>query len=333
MHRSLLECLDSSYIDEVLTKRVPDDTQLADANTDPDNYYYHQDDLFSVLAITDDTGAVIERYTYSDYGEFRITDALDAEVTASAIDNIHTYTGRLIDTDTGLYAYRHRWMAAPLGRFVQRDPLGFIDSMNLQVLCLSNAIKYVDPYGLQATDCDNLQPAKPVFFIEEDGITWICDVECAQPFIDRAQSLANQEYSSMQEKLGYLERKAEQIKYDYEIKKEAIEQLQLALLAKAGASTAVEMTTCLIWLALPPPLGYAPAAKCAAVSAGKLILKQAAIRASMGLLKEGLRRQVEQAVREIEREQQRIVDMTEFAIEKISDRAKDQIISSCCGIP
>jgi hypothetical protein len=50
-------------IDEVLSMR----DQVGD------DYYYHQDDLFSVYAMTDDAGNVVERYAYGDYGQVSVT--------------------------------------------------------------------------------------------------------------------------------------------------------------------------------------------------------------------------------------------------------------------
>jgi YD repeat-containing protein len=47
------------YIDEVLTMRRPSG-----------DYYYYADDLYNVTGISDQTGAVIERSTYHDYGAF-----------------------------------------------------------------------------------------------------------------------------------------------------------------------------------------------------------------------------------------------------------------------
>ena len=35
-----------------------------------------------------------------------------------------------------------------IGRFLQPDPIGYADSMNLYQYCGNNPIKYIDPYGL-----------------------------------------------------------------------------------------------------------------------------------------------------------------------------------------
>ena len=44
---------------------------------------------------------------------------------ASSYANVYTYTGRQLDTETGLYYYRHRMYHAQLGRFCSRDPIGY----------------------------------------------------------------------------------------------------------------------------------------------------------------------------------------------------------------
>ena len=56
-----------NYIDEVI--QIRDHTQPA-----PEDFYAHQDDLFSVYAITDAVGAVTQRYLNGDYGTRVTTD-------------------------------------------------------------------------------------------------------------------------------------------------------------------------------------------------------------------------------------------------------------------
>ena len=44
------------------------------------DFYYHTDDLYNVMALTDGVGDVVERYEYSDYGQPTITDAEGCDV-------------------------------------------------------------------------------------------------------------------------------------------------------------------------------------------------------------------------------------------------------------
>ena len=104
------------------------------------NYYYFQDGLDSVREITDGVGNVVKNYTYDVYG--RPSPAV------SAISNPYLFTGRRLDEESGIYYYRARMYDPNIGRFLQRDPLGYLDNMNLYAYCLNNSINFTDPYGL-----------------------------------------------------------------------------------------------------------------------------------------------------------------------------------------
>jgi len=111
-------------IDEVI--QIRDHTQPA-----PEDFYAHQDDLFSVNAITNAAGAVTQRYLYGDYGTRITTDAAGTAGFEPALEVDHGFTGRLHDETSGLIEYRHRWMRPEMGRFAQRDPLWYVDGMNV----------------------------------------------------------------------------------------------------------------------------------------------------------------------------------------------------------
>jgi RHS repeat-associated protein len=79
----------------------------------------------------------------------------------NVVANTTTYTGRSLDTETGLYYYRNRYYHAQLGRFVSRDPIGFLGGTNMYefVNCRPNI--FVDPMGLNpnqfgALDADDV---------------------------------------------------------------------------------------------------------------------------------------------------------------------------------
>jgi hypothetical protein len=57
--------------------------------------------------------------------------------------------------EVGIYYYRARTYDPSSGRFLQRDPLGYVDGFNLYEYANSNPINMSDPYGLKAEeDCD-----------------------------------------------------------------------------------------------------------------------------------------------------------------------------------
>ncbi len=120
-------------------------------------YYYHQNGQGSVEAITNSTATPVERYTYDAYGLVTVTDGSFNPIAPnawgtphSAIGNPDLFTGRQLDEETGLYFYRARYYDAVKGRFIQRDPLGYVDGANLYEYALSNPINFVDPMGLDA---------------------------------------------------------------------------------------------------------------------------------------------------------------------------------------
>jgi len=110
-------------------------------------YYYHANQQYSVAALTDGTGNVVERYTYDPYGKVTVL-AADGTTTraVSLYGNGLTFTGRRLDAETGLYYFRNRYYSSELGRFIGRDPLGYVDGMSLYAgYYVPNG---VDPHGL-----------------------------------------------------------------------------------------------------------------------------------------------------------------------------------------
>jgi RHS repeat-associated protein len=77
--------------------------------------YYHADGLGSVTSLTNSSGAAKQTYTYDSFGK----------ITASAgsVTNPFRYTGREMDSETGLYYYRARYNDAIAGRFIAEDSI------------------------------------------------------------------------------------------------------------------------------------------------------------------------------------------------------------------
>ncbi|MFC1602278.1 RHS repeat-associated core domain-containing protein [Pseudomonadota bacterium] len=132
-----------NYIDEVLSMQ-----------RGGNDYYYHQNVLWSVVAVTDAGASVVERYAYSDYGCVSVSDGAGVPVpdnawgaAHSAIGNPYMFTGRRWDEESGVYYYRARNYDCESGRFLQRDPLGYLDGMNLYLYVRDNPLRYTDPSG------------------------------------------------------------------------------------------------------------------------------------------------------------------------------------------
>ena len=135
--QSIYHYLYASYIDEpVMRWETAEDEAV----------YYHRNQQYSVVAITDDSGAIVERYSYTAYGEPAFFNGAGTIISGSAYGNRYTYTGREWDGFIKLYHYRARMYDPQLGRFLGRDPIGYVDSVN--PYRISIGLANVDPSGL-----------------------------------------------------------------------------------------------------------------------------------------------------------------------------------------
>ncbi|ULA61804.1 MAG: hypothetical protein LZF60_380016 [Nitrospira sp.] len=111
-------------------------------------FFYHQDGLGTVTELTDSTGSVAKAYAYDAYGNI-----LESPGT---VNQPYTYTGRELDSETGLYYYRARYYDAATGRFMQKDPIGFWGAdINLYRYVLNGPVNNVDPRGTDIAVIEN----------------------------------------------------------------------------------------------------------------------------------------------------------------------------------
>jgi len=151
-----------AYIDEVVHGRSDfwdgstpgPDGDFADSK---EQFYYTTNNLYSVAALVDTSGAVIERYEYLPYGTVTVytgagvdsTWFTSDDATSSYSDIQHvTFTGRRSDPESELMYFRNRYYSAELGRFVGRDPVGYEDSLNLYEYVSAQPTGSCDPLGL-----------------------------------------------------------------------------------------------------------------------------------------------------------------------------------------
>ena len=130
-----------------------DRADIADVDGDQNTtevlrFHYHQQALGCVTEMTEPGGAVVEWVTYDVYGLPTIRDQQGTQVSQSAIGNPYLYTGREYDPESGLYFYRARHYDPVTGRFLQRDPLGYVDSLTLYEYVRSAPTTLRDPRGL-----------------------------------------------------------------------------------------------------------------------------------------------------------------------------------------
>lgn len=111
------------------------------------NYYYHKNNIGSIVRISNDTGSMIERVEYDGYGAPYFYDENNNEMERSIIDNSILYTGRPYDYETGTYYYRARTLSPSIGRFLQKDPLMYLDGMDDYSYVGNNPISFIDFSG------------------------------------------------------------------------------------------------------------------------------------------------------------------------------------------
>lgn len=114
-----------------------------------EDYYYHKNQLGSVVVITNSDGVIIETYDYAPYGTPTIRNSAGSEISASTIGNTIMFTGREYDFETGHYYFRARTLSSAFGRFMQHDPLMYVNGNNLFEYVLSNPVRFIDIFGLE----------------------------------------------------------------------------------------------------------------------------------------------------------------------------------------
>jgi RHS repeat-associated protein len=147
------------YCQYVWSARYIDAPVLRERNNDQDpdleeRLYCTTDANMNVTALVNTSGTVVERYVYDPYGKVSVLnpDWSDDEDGDSDFGNEILYCGYRFDPETGLYHVRHRYLHPTLGRWLSRDPIGYVVGVGLQEYCASRVTGAVDPLGLLTAD-------------------------------------------------------------------------------------------------------------------------------------------------------------------------------------
>jgi RHS repeat-associated protein len=92
------------------------------AQIDPSGnaHYYHVDQIGSVRAVTNASGAVDATFTYDPYGN------VNSNTNPGSITNNLRYAGQYVDPETGLYQLRARYYDPATAQFMSRDPMSAV---------------------------------------------------------------------------------------------------------------------------------------------------------------------------------------------------------------
>ena len=137
-------------------------------------YYYHQNEMMSVEAITNAAGVLQEKYEYDSYGKQTIYDGSNNLLTGSSTGNRFGFTGQIYDSATATNKFLFREYSPETGVFAQRDPIGYGDGMGMYQYVHNNPANGIDIFGLN--DCP---PAPP---------TWIDKTETVESWTNGISS-------------------------------------------------------------------------------------------------------------------------------------------------
>jgi RHS repeat-associated protein len=106
-----------------------------------DRRFLHSDERGSVVAVTNSSGTTLNINGYDEHG-----------IPSSGNAGRFQYTGQTWLPELGMYYYKARIYSPYLGRFLQPDPIGYADGMNMYGYVGGDPVNSTDPSGTMTFD-------------------------------------------------------------------------------------------------------------------------------------------------------------------------------------
>lgn len=112
-----------------------------EGSTTTNKSWLYADHLGSIIGTANSAGTSTAIHSYGPFGEPNVTTGVRFR-----------YTGQQYLGGLNLYYYKARFYSPALGRFLQTDPIGTADDLNLYAYVGNNRGNFSDPTGLAAED-------------------------------------------------------------------------------------------------------------------------------------------------------------------------------------